>query len=606
MGLLYWLLYSITGRSLVSKVLRWMGLDRGQYIYIHDLMDLDSHRPLSPVQWCTMGPSPLRLDRLQEFLWRFPDKRLVSYLHQGFSGGFRLGFDRTTRLRPAWINHPSSTENPRTISEFLTVERELGRFTGPVLPSPHIHTSPMGLVPKSHSDKWRLIFDLSSPHGHSINDGISSELCSLRYASLDNAVEIIMGLGRSTALAKFDLSNAYRIVPVHPEDQPLLGIYWQGAVYMDRSLPFGLRSAPKIFNAVADVLAWILHDNGLPYVLHYLDDFLLMAPAGSSLAVRMTSLVESIFGYVGAPIAHHKTEGPSTVLTFLGIEIDTVRFQLSLPLEKVRRLRELLAQWRHRHNCTKRELQSFLGHLSHAAIVIRPGRIFLRSLFSRLSRLSRPFHYTRLTLPARMDIRWWHYLLLYWNGRSFFPSAVAAFDLYSDASGSFGCGAFNPDQSLWFQLSWPQSWSSVNIAAKELVPIVVAASIWGAHWSGSHVCFHCDNEAVVKAIQNHNAHEDTLIQLLRCLFFYSARFQFHFSAKHIPGKDNVIADAISRNNTTLLSSITPQAQQVSVPAPVEAFLLFPPDWGSQDWILQFVNSLQVACPPAHAGVISPE
>ena len=45
---------------------------------------------------------------------------------------------------------------------------------------------------------------------------------------------------------------------------------------MDRSLLLGLRSAPKIFNAVADFLAWVLYCDGIPFVLHYLDDFLLL------------------------------------------------------------------------------------------------------------------------------------------------------------------------------------------------------------------------------------------------------------------------------------------------------------------------------------------
>ena len=66
----------------------------------------------------------------------------------------------------------------------------------------------MGPVPKSHSDKWRLVVNLSSPHGQSVNDGISLDLCSLRYASVDNAVDIITNLGRSTELVKLDLYNA--------------------------------------------------------------------------------------------------------------------------------------------------------------------------------------------------------------------------------------------------------------------------------------------------------------------------------------------------------------------------------------------------------------
>ena len=167
---------------------------------------------------------------------------------------------------------------------------------------PLVHVSPMGLVPKNHSDKWRLIVDLSSPHDQSVNNGISANLCSLRYASVDNAVEIITSLGRSSLLAKFDQSNAYRILPVHPDDQPLLGVTWQGNVYMDRSLPFGLRSAPKIFNAVADFLAWILFCNGIQFVLHYLDDFLVIAPPGSALAAGMRLQVEAISTTSGRPL----------------------------------------------------------------------------------------------------------------------------------------------------------------------------------------------------------------------------------------------------------------------------------------------------------------
>ena len=126
-----------------------------------------------------------------------------------------------------------------------------------------------------------MIVDLSAPKGWSVNDGISTSLCSLQYASVDNAVDILMRLGRSTELVKLDFSNAYRIVPVHPDDQSLLGISWQGNTYIDRALPFGLSSAPKIFNAVADFLAWVLYCEGVSTLIHYRDDFLLFGPPGS-------------------------------------------------------------------------------------------------------------------------------------------------------------------------------------------------------------------------------------------------------------------------------------------------------------------------------------
>ena len=60
--------------------------------------------------------------------------------------------------------------------------------------------------------------------------------------------------GRGCLLVKADIKEAYRMVPVHPEDQYLLGVQWKGIVYIDQVLPFGLRSAPKIFSAIADAI----------------------------------------------------------------------------------------------------------------------------------------------------------------------------------------------------------------------------------------------------------------------------------------------------------------------------------------------------------------
>ena len=392
-------------------------------------------------------------------------------------------------------------------------------------------------------------------------------------------------------MLKLDLSNAYRIVPVHPDDQPLLATNWNGDTFLDRALPFGLRSAPKIFNAVADMITWVLHCEGVRYILHYLDDFLILGPPGSTTAASMRPLVETTLTRVGVPIAHHKTEGPTTVITFLGIQIDSNTFQLSLPLEKIQRLQDLLRQWTRRRSCTKKELQSLLGHLSHAATVIRPGRIFLRNLFSLLSHVQNPCHFVRLNVASRSDLAWWKCLLHHWNGRSFFPPVSPSCHIYSDASGSFGCGAYSAELSSWFQLQWPQAWVGTGIAPKELVPIVLAAALWGPGWSGGHVCFHCDNDAVVTVIKRRHAQHPLLTELLRCLFFYASIFHFHFSASHIAGIHNTVADAISRNHLTLLSSLIPQATQAFIPPTVSQFLLALPEWGSRNWTEQFIRSL---------------
>ena len=89
---------------------------------------------------------------------------------------------------------------------------------------------------------------------------------------------------------------------------------------------------------------------------------------------------------LGVPISRMKVEGPATVLSFLGILLDMVAFELKLPDDKLRRLKSLIQQWKSRKSCTKRELLSLIGQLQHACRVVRPGRTFLRRMITLSTR----------------------------------------------------------------------------------------------------------------------------------------------------------------------------------------------------------------------------
>ena len=92
-----------------------------------------------------------------------------------------------------------------------------------------------------------------------------------------DAVSAIRSLGQNTLLEKVDIKSAYRMIPVHLDDRLLLC-----RVYVNGALSFGLRLASRIFTAVADVLEWRARIKGIEYILHYLDNFLIIATPGSS------------------------------------------------------------------------------------------------------------------------------------------------------------------------------------------------------------------------------------------------------------------------------------------------------------------------------------
>ena len=467
-----------------------------------------------------------------------PDQRLAAFLQRGISFGFRIGCNRNVKLSSARSNHQSVCCNPEAVSRYIANEVAQGKLR--VVPYPQcleVHTSPLGLIPKaSQPGSFRLIVDLSAPPNHSVNDGIDPSLTSLSYSSVDQAVSLCRAHGQGALMAKLDLKSAYRMIPVHPLDQPLLGIEWQGTVYCDLALPFGLRSAPVIFTAVADGLAWALRCKGVGSQLHYLDDFFFCGCHDSSECAESLSIALGVCAELGLPVAPAKVEGPSSVITFLGIEIDSLQQQVRLPREKLSQLLAALSSWVGRRNATKHQLQSIIGKLNHAAAVVRPGRTFIRHLIESMKKPKRPGHRVWLDSECRSDLQWWSLFLQAWNGVSYFPAVRQGATVVSDASGSWGCGAFVEDSLAWFQLCWPQSWIGCSIAVKELFPIVVAAAVWGDTWSSHCITFRCDNQAVVAALSSRSVRDPQMMHLLRCLFFLEAHFNFDHRVFHIEGK----------------------------------------------------------------------
>ena len=137
----------------------------------------------------------------------------------------------------------------------------------------------------------------------------------------------------------------------------------QGKVYADGMLPFSLRSAPKLFNAVADGLEWCITQQGVRLIYHYLGDFVVLSSPGTEECGSYLCTLQRVCNELGVPLAPEKQDGPAEVLTFLGIEINTIRQELRLPMEKLRRLLLMVNEWECQKVCTRRELESLIGIL---------------------------------------------------------------------------------------------------------------------------------------------------------------------------------------------------------------------------------------------------
>ena len=161
---------------------------------------------------------------------------------------------------------------------------------------------------------------------------------------------------------------------------------------------------------------------------------------------------------------------------------------LRLPTDKLSRVKVLLAQWSTRKTCRRRQLESLVGTLQHACRVVKPGRAFLRRMIDllRTPSATKAHHHIRLNGQFRADLQWWCTFAEHWNGVAMFPyPAQPAFSVTSDASGSWGCGAWSG--ACWFQFEWPQEVLGHHIAYKELFAGLLACAAWGKQWRGSYV-----------------------------------------------------------------------------------------------------------------------
>lgn len=523
-------------------------------------------------------PTPVRFDRLHFFLSGY-NSSIVEQLKEGFTFGFSIHCEG---VKPSGKskNLLSALQNPDVVDVKLEKELRAGRLAGP-FKSPPFSTfivSPLGIVPKKTPGDFRLIHHLSFPAGSSINDGIPENFSSVSYATINDAICQIKLAGRGSFLSKTDIKNAFPIIPISPKDYGLLGMEWKNQFFFDKCMPMGCSSSCRTFEMLSTSLEWVARNKlQIDHILHLLDDFLLIAPSFEVCQAQLKLFLD-FCDYVGIPIAPEKTFGPSQILSFAGIELDTVLFEARLPKDKIDKCLATISQFKHRKKVCLRDVQSLIGLLNFACSVVQPGRAFLRRLIDLTAGVRSPFHWIRLTKAVRADLEVWESFLANFNGKSFFLEDQwhnsDHLHLYTDAAASLGYGAVFGSQ--WCFGVWPRSWTSYNIAVLEFYPIVLSLCLWGHQMSNRRILFFTDNEALVHVINKQSCKDKQLMFYVRKLVFICLQHNILFKAKHIRGIHNCLADSLSRLQISKFHQLAPAGMDQ---APTDIpFHLQPQNW----------------------------
>ena len=296
--------------------------------------------------------SQLNSEMWEDHLQDYWDWQLVQYIKFGFP----LDVALHAELVCDFSNHKSATLFPSHVNTYLQEEKKFKAIYGPFNKKPFetLHCSPFITREKPDSENRRVIVDLSWPKGNSVNEFVNSDeymgtKFMLTFPSIDDITAQIIRLGHGCLLYKVDISRAFRHIKIDPSEYDKLGLNWDG-FYFDSCLPFGFKHGSKIFQRTSDTVRYIMSNQNYD-IINYIDDLF---------GFGLPSTVHNSYKYLcelleklGLTISSKKLVPPSTVVTCLGVQIDTVKGTISVPPEKLQKIMLMCFTWESKKDGSK-------------------------------------------------------------------------------------------------------------------------------------------------------------------------------------------------------------------------------------------------------------
>nr|QBH67617.1 hypothetical protein UEMT_2083 [Ustilago esculenta] len=398
--------------------------------------------------------------------------------------------------------------------------------------------SPVGVVPKPHSNKLRTIYHLSHPRLPgtrlpSVNSHIDTALVAIKYDTLDAIMDYIRE-HPGALLWKADLEDAFRHVVVAKSDARLMGIQFEGAFYQECTLAFGGRSSPFLFNLFAEFLHWLAAfaqqsisalqppSNPQPYsaITHYLDDFFGAADAGTNtnIPIAALSLAASALGF---RLSRKKTVWNTT------------------RLEKIARLLQFVTR------------------------VVPQGRTFLHRLYDAVkARYKTPLE-RRISSATRTELSWWVNTLSSWDGVSLLqPSPLLIEHIWTDASKrSIGAHLGTMRQPIAVLSQEVSRWHrNKDIRFLEALAVLEALRLFSPLWSGPRwVVVHVDNENIKHGLRKGSIRDPATQTILRAIFTLCLQRHIDLLPLRVSSEENILADTLSHRRFHFIEQHYPTA-----------------------------------------------
>src|SRR5882762_2581556 len=475
-----------------------------------------------------------------------------------------LGSESNFHVRIYFANHSSSQLDPDFITSYIADEQAAGRYSEPFHPKDlecligPFRTSPLGLVLKPHSDALRMIQDMSYPRNNpevtSVNHGVNSNDFPTAWGSFDSASALILSLPTGCLAATFDISAAYRLTPIRPDQQQHLCVLWNDRVYVDRAVMFGLSSSAGVFGSVADMLVAIYQEAGFTALLKWVDDFFVIRLPDQFWTEQEFM---DLTGYFGVPWSIKKMRPLAVIQRYIGFDWNLETRTVALPPEKLSKTLLVLDRWLTLNETfSAGDAASLHGKLVHISCIFPLIRPFLRSISSFASSFKSPRAKLLISSAVHADLSCVLFLIkILPNKTPLAPAQPVDIQWWGDASTSFGVGiALGCHWAVWkwapgfkigplqvYNIGWAEA-----VAIELGLRLALNLGLLGKPSQRGHTFLvRSDNAGVVLVTNKGRSRSRETNKILKHVYLLQAQFSIRLSAMHVISHEN-IADALSR------------------------------------------------------------
>ena len=347
-------------------------------------------------------------------------------------------------------------------------------------------------------------------------------------------------------MVSLDLKDAYFSVPIFRPHCKYLRFIWRDQRYEFTCLPFGYSLAPRVFAKIFKPVVAQLRLNDLRIAI-FLDDILLVASSFAE-CMEQLSLLRKLLESIGFVINDAKSQlQPTTRICFLGFIIDSISMELLLPEDKLQKIISACLNLLSKNNPSVREVAHVTGLLVSAFPAVNYLNLYYRSIeLCKSQALSENLDFDQaiiLSPQAKSDLHWIINNLAKFNGCFFGERPI---DIYIECDASLaGWGASCGGQSANGQWSILEAHNHINYL--ELLAALYALQAFVPNLRDVHVRLKLDNSTAVAYVNKMGGIKSpSLNSLSRTLWKWCIERNIIISAQHIPGKENLVADSLSR------------------------------------------------------------